>query len=215
MRRPIRVVIADDHPVVRQGLCKIVESDGDCAVVAQASTVDEMWCAPLDACDVLVLDLAIPGAVGLSAVAAVHERVPTLPILILSVASEEQFAVRALRAGASGFLTKRTAPDQLVSAIQHVANGGVHVSVAVSRQLAMEVLRPGRETNHGPSSLSNREIEVLRLYASGLTATAIATQLEVSIKTISTHRRRLLDKLGLESNAALVRYAVRQHLVDP
>lgn len=184
-------------------------------VVAEAASADEVHGADLNACDVLVLDLAIPGAVGLSVLREARRRCPSLPILILSVTPEEQFAVRALHAGASGYLTKRTAPEQLVEAIRRVLAGGVYMSVAISRELAAEALRPAVRTRPGAARLSERELEVLQLLGSGVSPTKIATRLGVSVKTISTHRARLLTKLGLDSNAALIRYALHEHLIDP
>jgi two-component system invasion response regulator UvrY len=214
--RLIRIVIVDDHPIVRNGLRNIVEAEPDLTVVAEAATAEELRSAPaLADCDVVVLDLAIPGAVGLSVLKELRARCAALPILMLSITPEEQFAMRALRAGASGYLTKRSAPDQLVDAIRRVAAGGIYVSVAMSRVLASEALRPPARRRSGHNQLSDRELEVLRLLASGLSPTRIGAQLSVSIKTISTYRKRLLTKLGLDSNAGLIRYAIEERLIEP
>ncbi len=212
--RVIRIVIADDHPIVRRGLRNIVESESDFMVVGEASTADEIDNTLLDGCDVLVLDLSMPGAVGLSVLKDVRLRSPALPILILSMTPEEQFALRALRAGASGYITKRSAPDMLVDAIRRVIGGGVYVSVAVSRMLAAEALRPAARTRSMHSRLSDRELEILQLFASGMSSTKIAAHLDISVKTVSTHRKRLLTKLGLDSNAALIRFAIREQIVE-
>ena len=212
--RPVRIVIADDHPVVRQGLKYIVESEPDLSVVAEASSAEEVLTAPLGACDVLVLDLGMPGAVGLSLLSEVRARFTDLPILILSIIPEEQFAIRALQAGASGYISKRSASELLVEAVRQVVDGGLYMSETVSRRFAMEAFRPPVPGSPIRRRLSNREIEIVRLYAVGLSLTKIAEQLHISVKTVSTHRRRLMTKLGLDSNAALIRYALRERLIE-
>jgi two-component system, NarL family, invasion response regulator UvrY len=213
-RRPIRIVIADDHPIVRRGLCNIVEAEPDLVVISEAATAEEVRTSPLEACDLLVLDLAMPGAVGLSVLKELRGRVPALPILILSITPEEQFALRALRAGASGYLTKRSAPDQLVEAIRFVVRGGIYLSRAMSLALANEALRAGPRPRFSATRLSERELDVLHRLASGRSATAIAAELGISVKTVSTYRRRLLAKIGGESTVALIRYAIREGIVE-
>ena len=135
-------------------------------------------------------------------------------MLILSVAPEDQFGARAIRAGAAGYVAKRSAPEQLVDAIRRVAAGGLHVSRDTGQRLALDALRPPPRTGAAPLPLSDREIEVLRMLASGMAGIAIATALAVSPKTVSTYRRRLLTKLGLDSTASLIRYAIAQQIVD-
>ena len=211
---PIRIVIADDHPIVRGGLRNIVEAESDLVIVGEASTADELRRTALEVCDVLVLDLSMPGAIGLGLLKEIRTRFPSMPILVLSISPEEQFAIRALRAGASGYVTKRSAPAMLVDAVRRVFAGGVYVSVAVSRQLAAQALRPAVRAGSKHSRLSDRELEILQLLVSGLSSTKIAAHLHISVKTVSTHRARLLAKLGLDSNAALVRFAIRERLAE-
>ena len=210
-----RIIIADDHPIVRRGLRNIVDAEDGFEVVAEAGTADEVLdSAARVECDIVVLDLAMPGAAGFDVLKELRRQFPRVPVLVLSVAPEDPFALRALKAGASGYLTKRSAPDQLVDAIRRVVSGGVHLSLATGRALVDEALRPVER--HGPtwSRLSNRELEVLRLLASGMSPTRIGRDLGISIKTVSTHRKRLLTKLGLETTADLVRYALAQRLID-
>jgi DNA-binding NarL/FixJ family response regulator len=210
----IRIVVADDHPIVAQGLCRLAEAERDITVVAQPATIDALWQTPLETCHVVVLDLSMPGAQGLSALRELRIRYPHISVLVLSVAPEEQFALRVFRAGAAGYLPKRSAPEALVEAIRRVAAGGIYTSIIVSRQLAIAALRPALTTRSTSNLLSDREIDVLRLYAGGLSATRIAVELSLSIKTVSTYRKRLLEKLGLSSTAALIRYAIHEHLID-
>jgi DNA-binding NarL/FixJ family response regulator len=208
-------LIADDHPIVRKGLCQIVQSAPELDVVAEAATADEVLTATRTiGFDVVVLDLGLPGAVGLSVLKQLREELPNVPVLILSIAPEDQFGVRAVKAGAAGYVPKRSAPDQLVDAIRRVASGGMHVSRTTGQTLAQEALRPPVRTGAAAHVLSDRELEVLRLMASGTSGTAIARVLQVSPKTVSTYRRRLLTKLGLDSTASLIRYAVDQQIVD-
>jgi DNA-binding NarL/FixJ family response regulator len=143
-----------------------------------------------------------------------REDVPHVQVLILSIAPEDQFGIRAIKAGAAGYVAKRSAPEQLVEAIRRVASGGMFVSRITGQKLAQETLRPPARTGAAANILSNRELEVLRLMACGKSGTAIARLLEVSPKTVSTYRRRLLTKLGLDSTASLIRYAVDEQIID-
>jgi DNA-binding NarL/FixJ family response regulator len=211
----IRILIADDHPIVRKGLRQIVEAMPDLEVVAEAETADEVLSSvSAIPCDVVVLDLGLPGAVGLSVLKALRVSRPELPVLILSIAPEDQFGVRAIRAGAAGYVAKRSAPDQLVDAIRRVAAGSLYVSATTGRGLAQDALRPPPRTGPAAYVLSDRELQVLRLMAAGASGLAIARTLSISPKTISTYRRRLLTKLGLDSTASLIRYAVDHQIVD-
>lgn len=214
-QRRIRIIVADDHPIVRKGLCQIVNGDPSCHVVAETATADETLSAARQTpCDVVVLDLGLPGAVGLSALKALREQLPDVPVLILSVAPEDQFGARAIRAGAAGYVSKRGAPDQLVEAIRRVAAGGLWVSLATGQTLARDVLRPPARVGTSALRLSDRELEVLRMLGSGLSGEAIAVRLGVSGKTVSTYRSRLLIKLGLDSTAALIRYSIEHGIAD-
>jgi two-component system, NarL family, invasion response regulator UvrY len=213
--RRARIMIADDHPVVRRGLRDIVEMEADLQVVAEAETASEVLArAARSACDVIVLDLSMPGASGLSVLKELRRRHPQTAVLVLSVAPEEQFALRAVKAGAAGYLTKRSAPDQLVDAIRCVIEGRVHLSVAAGRSLVSEVLRPEPRRGAQWQRLSDRELEILRLLASGMSPTRIGGELGISVKTVSTHRARILTKLGMSSTASLVRYAIAERLID-
>lgn len=210
-----RIIIADDHPIVRRGLRNIVETEDDLEVVAEAGTAAEVLdLAARTACDVVVLDLSMPGAKGLSVLKDLRRQQPRTAVLVLSVAPEEQFALRAVKAGASGYLTKRSAPDQLVDAIRCVIRGGLHLSLATGRSLVNEALRPEPRRAAHWARLSDRELEILRRLASGVSPTRIGQELEISVKTVSTYRRRLLTKLDLDSTAGLIRYAISEGLIE-
>lgn len=208
----VRIAIADDHPIVRRGLCHLVQQD--CEVVAEADSGDAIIAlAPGCPCDVFVIDLAMPGPGGLAVIRELRRLRPDVPVLVLSVSPEDQFAIRAIKAGASGYLTKRSAPDDLIDAIRRVARGGLHVTAAVGRRLTDEVLRPPLRTG-GSRGLSDREFEVLAMFAAGDSVTTIGGRLGLSVKTISTYRRRLLTKLELPNSAALIRYALEHRIIE-
>jgi DNA-binding NarL/FixJ family response regulator len=210
-----RILIADDHPIVRRGLRQIIEASPELQVVAEAGTADEtLAAAERTPCDVVVLDLSLPGAVGLSVLKAMRVRLPQVPVLILSMAPEEQFAARTVRAGAAGFVSKRMAAEHLVDAIRRVVAGGLYVSATTGQALARDLLLPPPRTGAGAFRLSDREIDVLRMLASGASGEGIATSLGISAKTVSTYRKRLLIKLGVDSTAALIRYAIEHDVVD-
>lgn len=207
-------MIADDHPVVRRGLRDIVEAEEDLEVVAEAeNAAGVLEYAARTECDVVLLDLSMPGASGLSVLKELRRQHPHIAVLVLSVAPEDQFAVRAVKAGASGYLTKRSAPHQLVDAIRCVIKGGLHLSVATGRSLVNEALRPEPRRSAQWARLSDRELEILRLLASGMSATRAGQELGISVKTVSTHRKRILTKLDLDSTAGLVRYAIEEGLI--
>lgn len=210
-----RILIADDHPIVRRGLRDTLRAEAGFEVVAEASTATEVFdLGARVACDILLLDLSMPGASGLSVLKQWRHRFPQVPVLILSVAPEDQFALRTIQAGAAGYLTKRSAPELLVEAVRQVANGGVHLSLAAGRALVAQALRPPLRQGPDHGVLSTRELQILRLLAAGLTPTRIGRELEISVKTVSTHRRRLMEKLDLDSTAQLIRYAIQQGLTD-
>ena len=209
----LRVLIADDHPIVRRGLREILAAETRIAEVIEAAHPQQVLdLANTSACDVVVLDLGLPGRGGLEVLKDLRRDHPKLPVLILSMQPEEQYAVRALRAGASGYLTKDAAPAKLVDAIHKVTTGGRYISPAVAEQLAAgltsDVTRPPQEL------LSDREYQVLRLIASGKTVGDIAEQLSLSVKTISSYRARILEKMGMSNNAELMLYAITNKLVD-
>jgi len=206
----IRVLIADDHPIVRHGIGRLLEAESDLAVAGEASTCAEALQRALqDDCDFLLLDLNMPGRGGLDVLREVKRNRPKLPVLILSMYDEVQFAVRAIKAGASGYLTKDSAPGELVRAIRHIAEGRRYVSVVLAERLAA-YLADG--TDGVPEQLSDRESRVLALLVDGRTVSEIAELLVLSVKTVSTYRTRLLRKLRVHSTAALVRYALEHQI---
>jgi DNA-binding NarL/FixJ family response regulator len=208
----IRVLVADDHAVVRRGLVQILDEAPDMVVVGQASTGQEVLRVVRETdCDVLVLDISMPGGGGLEALKQLGALHPDLPVLMLSVYPEKQYATRALVAGAAGYLTKEAAPAELVAAVCQVARGEAYVSGSLAATLA-ERLRPGESTPH--EALSDREFQVMRMLASGSRITDIASDLSLSAKTVSTYRTRILSKLHLESTADLIRYALDHGLAE-
>jgi DNA-binding NarL/FixJ family response regulator len=209
----IRVFVADDHAVVRQGLKQIIGETSDVSVVGEAATgAEALDLARQAAGDVMVLDISMPGPGGLDIVRDLRALRPNLGILILSMYPEEQFAARLIRSGADGYLNKESAPDELVNAIRKVASGGKYVSAAMAEKLAFDLQTGGGGLPH--EALSDREFQVLRLIGAGRTASEIAEQLSLSVKTISTYRARLLTKMNLSTNAELMRYALDHGLVE-
>ncbi len=209
----IHILIADDHTIVRRGLKQIVEEQADMAVTGEAQNAQEaLQLARKRAGDVLVLDLSMPGRGGLEVLREVQELERPLPVLVLSMHPEDQFATRVLRAGAAGYLTKESAPEELVKAIRKVHSGGRYVSPELAEKLAA-ALQPGAERPLH-EALTDREYQVLCRIASGKTVSQIALELCLSVKTISTYRTRILEKMGLSSNAELTRYAIQNQLVS-
>lgn len=207
----IRLAIADDHPIVREGLRRIAVDDAGITVTGEASTAAELFrLLSVAAVDVVLLDVSMPGATFVETLAELRERHPTVRILVLSVHPEDQWAMRALRAGAAGYLTKDRSPEQLVLAIRRVARGGKYVSDTLAEKLA-GLVDNGTRAPH--ELLSDREFEVLRALGSGMTVKEVAEQLHLSAKTVSTYHARLLDKMGLKSKADLVRYVAVHELL--
>jgi len=206
-----RVLLVDDHAVVRKGMKAILEDELSAVSVAEAGSGDEALAALAEPFDVVVLDLSMPGRSGIDLLAEIKTRHPKLPVLIVSLHGEEQFAMRALRAGAAGYLTKAAAPDQLVAAVVKVARGGRYVTESLAERLAAKVAGGAVGAPH--ERLSDREFDVLRGIASGSTVSEIAQQMHLSVKTVSTYRGRLLEKMGMSTNAELTRYAIEQGLV--
>src|SRR5512141_2786947 len=189
----IRLAIADDHPIVREGLRRIAVDDAGITVTGEASTAAELFrLLSVAEVDVVLLDVSMPGATFVDTLVELRERHPTVTILVLSVHPEDQWALRALRAGAAGYLTKDHSPEQLVQAIRRVARGGKYVTEALAEKLA-SLIDNGR-TRAPHERLSDRELEVLRALGSGMTVKDVATHLHISAKTVSTYRTRLLDK---------------------
>jgi DNA-binding NarL/FixJ family response regulator len=209
----IRVLIADDHAVVRRGLREILNDADDIVVEGEASTGQEaIQLVAQTRFDIVVLDINLPGASGLEVLTEIRRVNPSLPVLILTMYSESQYAVRAMRSGAAGFLTKDSAPTLLVEAVRKISAGGRYVSSELGERLAAFVASEDPGEPH--ERLSNRELEVLKLLAAGLTVSQVAERLTLSVKTVSTHRARLLAKMEMKTNAELTRYAVQHRLVD-
>jgi DNA-binding NarL/FixJ family response regulator len=205
----IRVLLADDHPLVREGLKQLLSATADVRVEGEAANGDEALALvkSIDF-DIAVVDLSMPGLAGIELVKRLKLEKPRLRVLVLSMHGEQQYAARALRAGASGYLTKDSAVEQLVPAIRKVAAGGVHISEAAAAHLVAAAAGDGPVHRR----LSDREFEVFRLLVAGHGPTEIADQLHLSVKTVSTHKTRILEKMGAESIADLVRYAVENKL---
>jgi two-component system, NarL family, invasion response regulator UvrY len=209
----IKIVIADDHPIVRAGLKQILADASDIEVVAEAGDGHEILkLIRKGNVDVVLLDLSMPGLMGLDALKQMNAENPKLPILVLSMHPEEQYAVRALKAGASGYLTKAAAPEQLIGAIRKVYRGGRYVSAALAEKLALGLKAGATGLPH--ENLSDREYQVLCLISSGKTVKEIAEELSLSEKTISTYRARILEKMNMKSNAELAHYGIKNELVD-
>ena len=209
----IRVLLADDHAIVRNGLKEILESTGNIVVAAEATNGFEALARVRETeVDVAVVDLSMPGRSGIELIKLLKVERPKLRLLVLSMHSEEQYAVRAVRAGAAGYLTKESAADELVAAIRRIAGGGAYISPETAERL---VLASNTGSDGPPHTLlSNREYEVFRALVDGKSVTDIAAGLNLSVKTISTHKSRILEKMGLANQADLVRYAVRHNLTD-
>ncbi len=208
----IRIFIADDHPIVRQGLRRIVEADPGLVISGEAGDAEALLTG-LDrsVTDLVLLDVSMPGGPFIATLQRLRAKHPTVRVLVLSVHPEDQWAVRALRAGASGYLTKDHSPDQLLEAIRRVYRGGKYVSPTLAEHLAQQLDGGVQRAPH--ELLSDREFEVMRRLGSGLTVTQIATELAISAKTVSTYRTRILEKMAVETNAELVRYAARYGLI--
>lgn len=208
-----RVLIADDHPIVRQGIQKIVDAIPDMRVESEAvdaqETIDR---ATADPVDLVLLDLSMPGADGLDVLKELKRRRPQLPILVLTMHSEEQFAIRALKAGAGGYLTKDAVPEELVRAIRTVVAGRHYISSTLGDRLATTLLERSGGALH--ERLSDREYQVFRRIAMGRSSREISAELSLSVKTISTYRTRVLEKMGMRTTADLVAYAIRNRLAD-
>lgn len=208
----IRLLIADDHPIVREGLKRIVAELADIEVVDEAVDGDEVVSkSKSSGADVLLLDIAMPGRPFLETMARLRAELPDLRVLVLSVHPEDQYAVRALKAGAAGYLTKDHSPEKLAEAIRHVYAGRTYVSPSLAEKLALDLGREAHSLAH--EALSDRELEVMLMLAAGKSIKDIGDDLALSPKTVSTYRARVFEKMGFENNAQLVRYAVEHGLV--
>jgi DNA-binding NarL/FixJ family response regulator len=210
----IRILLADDHSIVRAGLRRIIEDSGDIEVVAEAADGHEAVQKVHETLpDVAVIDISMPVLDGLEVVSQLNHYFPKMPILILTMHEEEQYVFRAISAGAKGYITKRSAPEQMVNAIRKVHAGGRYLSDAAAESLAQR-LASGTQDRSPLDTLSNREIQVLRQLALGKTSREIAESYHLSVKTVDTYRFRLLKKLNLRNNAELSRFAIQNRLVE-
>jgi DNA-binding NarL/FixJ family response regulator len=208
----IKVLIADDHAVVRRGLKQILEDSGDIAVLGEASNAAEImeklyeneW-------DILILDITMPGKNGLDALIDIKQKKPDLKILVLSIHPEEEIAIRAFKSGASGYLNKDSVPLELIKSVKKVSEGGKYISTSFAESILLSMDKDQMKPLH--DSLSDREFQVLCLIASGNTLSQIANELSLSVKTISTYRSRILEKIGLKTNVELTHYAIKNKLV--
>lgn len=207
----LKILIADDHPVVRKGLKQILADEQDIAVVGEARNDGEvMNLIHAHAWDAVVLDITMPGRGGMELLSEIKRMYPKLPVLMLTIHPEDQYAVRAFKEGASGYMNKESAPEELVGAIRKVIRGGKYVSTTLAEKLASTL---GAETpDH--DGLSIREYQVMLLIASGRTISQIAEEMALSVKTISTYRTRILEKMGMTNNVELTRYAMKNRLVE-
>jgi two-component system, NarL family, invasion response regulator UvrY len=208
----LRVLIADDHAVVRRGLRQVLADESDIKVIGEAQNSQELLAlARRNPCDLIVLDISMPGRNGLDALKELRKEFPKTPILVLSMYPEDQYAVQAFRAGASGYLTKESAPEELVLAIRKVVRGGRYVSATLAEKLALDLSAKRNGALH--ETLSAREFQILCMIGSGKSVTAIADELALSVKTIGTYRARILEKMEMRNNAELIRYAIQNQLV--
>jgi DNA-binding NarL/FixJ family response regulator len=209
----LRVLIADDHAIVRQGLRQILSDTADLEVAGEADNgVAAIQLARAQPWDVMLMDVSMPDRNGIDALKIIRKEFPRLPVLILSMYPEDQYAIRALKAGAAGYLTKQSAPEQLVHAIRQVANGKKYVSAALALELAEAISEDSARAPH--EKLSDREYQTLCLIASGKTLTQIGEELNLSVKTVSVYRARLLEKMKLNNNAELTHYGLKHGLVE-
>jgi two-component system, NarL family, invasion response regulator UvrY len=208
----IKILITDDHAIVRRGLRQILSETSDIVVGDEAENAHQLLeLLPKNDYGVLVLDISLPGRSGFDILKQVKALRPKLPILIHSMHSEEQFAVRALKAGASGYITKESAPEELIKAIRKVHAGGRYVSATLGEKLALGLVEDSSKAPH--ETLSDREYQVMYLIASGKMSKDIAQELSLSVKTVSTYRARVLEKMKMKTNADLTRYAIHNNLV--
>ena len=209
----IRIIVADDHTIVREGLKQLLGAQTDFTVAGEAQDGHDVIRLVREMeFEVLLLDMSMPGRSGIELIKQVRNEKPRLRILVLSMHEERQYAVRAIKAGAAGYLTKESASAQLVTAIRKVASGGAYISSAVAEQIALDAMPQTDGPLH--TTLSDREYQVSQLIAGGVTVTDIAAQLNLSVKTVSTHKARLLQKMNMSSQSELIRYAISHKLID-
>lgn len=202
----IDLIIADDHTIMREGLKRLFELDKDIRIIGEAAngtqTLEQLRNLPVD---LLLLDISMPGLSGEALISRIHHQYPELPILVLSMHCDPQLAIRVLRAGATGYITKSQPPETLISAVHKVESGARYIDPELLEQIALSSLKP--VSRCGPDSLTNREFQIMRLLADGFSVNEVAQQLMISNKTVSTHKINLMEKMGFSSNADLIKYA--------
>jgi two-component system invasion response regulator UvrY len=209
----IRILIADDHAIIREGLKQIISETSDMVVAEEAIDGHEALSKALkNDYDVVVLDITMPGRNGLDVLKELKKQRPELPVLVLTIHPEEQYAVRVLRAGASGYLTKESAPDELTAAIRKISQGKKYVTSSLAEKLVSDLNVDTEKPLH--NALSDREFEVMCMIATGKTVKQIGEELFLSEKTVSTYRSRILEKMGMKNNAELIYYAIKHGLVE-
>ena len=207
-----RILIVDDHAIVRRGLRQILQEQGMDSVDEAMNGREALDRVRKNGYDLVLLDISMPGNSGLDVLKQIKDERPRLPVLMLSMHPEEQYALRALKAGASGYLTKETAPEQLLTAVSKILQGGKYVSEMLAEHMASHLDRGGDRLPH--EELSDREFQIMRMLASGRTASEIGLELSLSVKTVSTYRTRVLSKMGFKGNADITRYALQNKLLE-
>jgi len=208
----IRIVIADDHPVVRNGLKQMISEQGDMEVAGEVTNGDELMAhLRQELPDVVLCDMSMPGRSGIDLIKAIKAQWPRLPLLVLSVHEDDMYAVRTIKAGAMGYVTKSSPSEQLLAAIRRVASGRLYINEDVAEKLALQVIG-GDQLPH--TELSDREHQVFIMLAEGLTVSEIAKELHLSVKTISTHKTNIMQKMNWTNMAELIRYAIEHNLVN-
>jgi len=209
----IKIMIADDHAIVREGLKQIVSEEPDMTVSGEAGNTRELFnFLATEQCDLIILDVNMPGKSGLEALKDIRSLYVHIPVLILSMYSEDQYGIRALKAGAAGFLKKVSAPGELVLAIRKIINGGKYISEALAERLADSLDMAKNGAAH--EQLSDREFQIMCQIASGMSADAIADELSISVHTVYSYRNRILEKMKLKSNVELTQYVMQNKLID-
>ena len=210
----IKVLVADDHALIRKGLKQILDDTSDIRVTGEAETgMQAIKMARENGYDMVLLDITLPDRHGVEVLKQIKAECPALPVLILSMHPDDQYAMRAIRAGASGYMNKQSAPSQLVTAIRKVASGKKYISGELAEQMANDLMKDsGQEISH--QTLSNREYQTLCLMAAGKSLSEMADAMALSAKTVSVYRARMLEKMGFKNNAEAIRYAVNNHLVE-
>jgi two-component system, NarL family, invasion response regulator UvrY len=206
----LKVCIVDDHPIVRQGLRQILAEAQDMTIVSELATgLEVLESIKKDPCDIVVMDITLPGMNGIDVLKQIKREKPGIPVLMLSIHPEDEYAVRALKAGAAGYLTKGSAPNELLNAIRTVSTGSKYITSALAEELISDIQGGGKQPHE---QLSNREYEIMCMIASGKRIKEIASELMISTKTVSTYRTRILEKMKMVSNAEITRYVLENHI---